>query len=166
MTWFTAYLVIAPVTLGWAVFRSHRLDDPGLMRCAWAIIAQFAVTQAWFAMMSGAWSGQPWLFYVAAHAVSTAIILRKPASRGNAVLGGVTLFGMTISAVHGARSLFYGYSAEADWSYWYLIFLTGWAALIVLLGWSHVDTGRRVAARIRRAGGSLFRGADHQGLGR
>jgi hypothetical protein len=149
MTWFDVYFFAAPLAFGWAALRSHLMADPGLFRCSLTVAGLFAAIQAWFAIHAGdPWAGQPWLFYLLSHAVATSIILREPAGQGNAVMGGVTLFGVTISGLHGARVLFYGYTPEADWSYWYLMFLTGWVALLVLVGWSHVDTGRRIAARL------------------
>lgn len=167
MSWFMIYLWLAPVALGWAMWRSGQLVDPGLSRCAVAIGAQFVVTQLWFAALAGRpWAGQPWAFYMIAHAASTWVVLQRPASRGNAVMGGVTLFGATVSALHGARVLFYGYTPEADWSYWYLMFFTGWVALLVLVGWSHVDTGRRCGDWLRGRVGAVFRAADNRGLAR
>lgn len=167
MIWFQLYLVAAFVTIPYAMRRSIDLGEFGLLRCALVIAVQFFATQMWFVVNAPLpWAGQPWAFYLTANALSTFFILRWPAGRGNAVMGGVTLAGMVMSAIYGFRTLIYGASVEADWSYWYSIFLTGWAALAVLLGWSHVDSFGRWADRAYSLFDALVRPANRRGVAR
>ena len=73
------------------------------------------------------------------------LICRHPAGRQNALLAGSVLFGILASIVYGVSITMKGGGIHADWAYFSAQFTMGWANLLILIGWTHERSLRRVA---------------------
>jgi hypothetical protein len=144
-----------------------RSDRPELTRCAAVVLGHAILMQA----AARAWpvvegQGYPFLFIALSLVGALWLVCREPASKANAVLAGSILFGIMVSLIYGVSVTWRGNSAHADWSYFAAQFTMGWANLIILLGWTHERSLRRIAVFCFDSVAGMVRFAYRIGLAR
>lgn len=166
MAW-AIYLALVPVVTLWAMLRGWRTDRPELTRCGAVVLAHAVIVQtAMWAWPPIAGEGYPWPFLTASLVAVLWLVCRVPAGRANAMLAGSVLFGILASLIYGVSVTWHGFSVHADWAYFAAQFTMGWANLIILAGWTHERSLRRVADHCRRAVAGLVQRAHFGGVAR
>lgn len=166
MAW-AIYLALVPVVTLWAMLHGWRTDRPELTRCGAVILGHAVMAQvaAWvWPPIAG--QGYPFLFMVATLVATLWLICRVPAGRANAMLAGSVLFGILASLIYGVSATWHGFSVHADWAYFAAQFTMGWANLLILAGWTHERSLRRIADHCRRAVAGLVQRAHFGGVAR
>lgn len=145
MVW-AIYLGLIPVVTCWAMLQGWRSDRPELTRCGAVVLAHAAVMQlAAVVWPPIAGQGYPFAFIALSLIGVLYLICKEPATRANALLAGSVLMGIIASLLYGVTVLWKGYSINADPGYFSAQFTMGWANLLILIGWTHERSLRRVA---------------------
>jgi len=76
------------------------------------------------------------------------------------------LFGILASLVYGVSITLKGGGIHADWAYFSAQFTMGWANLLILIGWTHERSLRRIADYCRRSFAGLVRFTHIGGVAR
>ncbi len=142
------YLAAIPIATVWAMISGWESGRPELTRCGAVVLIHAAVMQL-VALLRPPVEGEgyPFAFIALSLAMSLWLICRPPAVRQNALLAGAVLFGILASLVYGVNSTLNGFQPHADWSYFAAQFTVGWANLVILIGWTHERSLRRMADR-------------------
>jgi hypothetical protein len=157
------YAIVGPLVCALVILMGYRSERPELARCGIVVLVQLLAAHFWsYFMMAGPWAGQPYGFHIIATGLASYFILRQPAGRLQAILGGVTFATFAYSCVHAIRGLWIGYQAGADLFYWFLLFGMGCAEIIILVGWSNAEIGRNSFIYCRAAI-ARFLGSDAKG---
>lgn len=164
MFW-AVYLALIPVVTIWAMLSGWRSDRPELTRCGAVVLVHAAIVQLAMVIWPPiAGEGYPFVFLTAALVGALWLICRIPAGRHCALLAGGVLFGILSTLVYGASITLQGPSIHADWAYFSAQFTMGWANLLILIGWTHERSLRRVADRCLGAFARLVRLARFGGV--
>lgn len=166
MFW-AVYLAAIPVATVWAMLSGWRSDRPELVRCGAVVLVHAGVMQ----LAALIWppvegQGYPFMFITGSLTVALWLICRIPACRQNALLAGSVLFGILASLVYGVSVTLNGGSSHADWGYFSAQFTMGWANLLILIGWTHERSLRRVTDRYLSAAARLVRQSHIGGVAR
>ncbi len=135
------------------------------MRCGAVVLVHAAIMQLatlFWPVVEG--QGYPFLFIAGTLTVALWLICRTPAVRGNAMLAGGVLFGILTSLLYGVSTAWNGNSVTADWGYFAAQFTMGWANLVILIGWTHENSLRRVSDHIFRSLAGMVRWARFGGV--
>lgn len=164
---FALYLGLVPVVTVWAMLRGWRSDRPDLIRCGAVVLVHAAVIQ--FANMI--WvpiegQGYAWPFITASLVAVLWAVCRVPATRACAMLAGSVLFGIISSLIYGVTVTGQGHAIHSDWAYFSAQFTMGWANLLILLGWTHERSLRRVVDSVVGAAARLVQPAHRGGVAR
>lgn len=166
MLW-AVYLGLIPVVTIWAMLSGWRSDRPELTRCGAVVLVHAAVVQLVMLIWPPiAGQGYPFLFLTAALVAALWMICRIPAGRHNALLAGGVLFGILSLLVYGVSTTLHGNSVNADWVLFTAQFTMGWANLLILIGWTHERSLRRVVDRCLGAFARMVRLAHFRGVAR
>ena len=161
------YLAAIPVATIWAMLSGWRSDRPELTRCGAVVLLHAAVMQlAAIVWPPVAGEGYPFIFITGTLAAALWLICRIPAGRHNALLAGSVLFGILASLVYGVSITLKGGGIHADWAYFSAQFTMGWANLLILIGWTHERSLRRIADYCRRSFAGLVRFTHIGGVAR
>ena len=161
------YLALIPIITVWAMLQGWRSDRPELTRCGAVVLVHAAVMQ----LTALVWppvegQGYPFLFITLTLVGALWLICRVPAGRANAMLAGSLLFCIIAGLVYGVNSTLNGFQPHADWSYFAAQFTMGWANLVILIGWTHERSLRRVVDRCLGAVAGMVRIARISGVAR
>ncbi len=166
MSW-AIYLALVPVVTFWAMLSGWRSDRPELTRCGAVVLAHGIIAQVGALVwppIEG--QGYPFIFMTGTLVAVLWLVCRIPAGRACAMLAGSVLFGILSSLIYGVTVTWNGPTIHADWAYFAAQFTMGWANLLILLGWTHERSLRRVADRCFRAAARLVQLAHFGGLAR
>lgn len=166
MTW-ALYLAAIPVATIWAMLSGWRSDRPELTRCGAVVLSHAAIVQ----LSAIVWrpiegEGYPFIFLTLLLVGALWLICRHPAGRQNTLLAGSVLFGILASLVYGVSITLKGGGVHADWAYFSAQFTMGWANLLILIGWTHERSLRRIADTCRRSFAGLVRFTHIGGVAR
>jgi hypothetical protein len=154
---FQSFSFAGPLVSLLAILAGRFNRNPQLTRVAAIVFIQCvsALLYSRFAMAATV-TGQPFFFYIASTGVVTYAILRQPAGRWQAIIGGITFSGFLCSLIYGMRTLWAGPSYNSDMFYWFMMFGMGCAEILLLIGWANAENGRRASIYCRAALAGLF----------
>ena len=166
MVW-AVYLGLIPVITCWAMLQGWRTDRPELTRCGAVVLGHAALMQlAAVVWPPVAGEGYPFLFIAGTLVGVLWLVCRTPAGRACAMLAGSVLMGILASLLYGVTVVLKGYSIDADWGLFAAQFTMGWANLLILIGWTHERSLRRVADLFLDSATRLVRRAYRVGVAR
>jgi hypothetical protein len=161
------YVALLPVSTVWAMVSGWRSDRPELTRCGAVVMLHAVMMQAAaLAWPPIAGQGYPFIFITATLVGALCLVCVPPAGKANAMLAGSILFGILTGLIYGVSVFWHGFSGNADWVYFAAQFTMGWANIIILLGWTHERSLRRVADSCFSAFARLVRVTHISGVAR
>lgn len=161
------YLAAIPIATLWAMLSGFRSGSPELTRCGAVVLVHAAIMQlAAIVWPPIAGEGYPFIFITGTLAAALWLFCLPPAVKQNALLAGTVLFGILVGLIYGYFSVLKGNSEHADWVYFTAQFTMGWANLLILIGWTHERSLRRIADYCRRSFARVVRFTHIGGVAR
>ena len=147
MIWLEVYRAVFWPSISFLLIVAVFYSNMAVIRCALVMMGGEWATGYWQAHLRPAeWHGQPVELLAFIYFVSAAIVTIRTSGKSCSILGGVFCAGFIFSIIN----MCFEYDAARDWQYWGANLAISWLALLVVIGGSTGETGKRFVSDLWR----------------